>query len=53
MKQEAFQYYTDQNLTIFGLLIFVTFFIGLVFWAYRWLRAPHCNYMSHLTLEGE
>lgn len=53
MKQEVFQHYTDQNLTIFGLFIFVAFFVGLLFWVYRRTQAPHYKYMSQLPIEGE
>ncbi len=53
MKQEVFQNFNDQNLTILGLFIFVTFFVGLLFWVYRRTQAPHYKYMSQIPLEGE
>ncbi len=53
MKQEAFLNYSDQNLTIFGLFIFVGFFVGLLFWVYRKAMNSHYNYMSQLPIEGE
>jgi cbb3-type cytochrome oxidase subunit 3 len=53
MKQEAFQHYSDQNLTILGLFIFVAFFVGLLFWVYRRTQLSHYKYMSHIPLEGE
>lgn len=53
MKQEVFQHYTDQPLTILGLFIFVGFFVGLLFWVYRRTQSSHYKYMSHLPIEGE
>lgn len=35
MKSLAFQNFNDQMLTSLGLLIFFTFFVGLLFWVYR------------------
>jgi cbb3-type cytochrome oxidase subunit 3 len=53
VKQEAFQHYSDQSLTIVGLFIFVTFFVGLLFWVYRRTQSSHYKYMSQLPLEGD
>lgn len=53
MKQEAFQFYTDENMTLLGLFIFVAFFVGLLFWVYRKTQGPHYRYMSQLPLEGD
>lgn len=35
MKQLGLKYFTDTHLTSLGLVIFVVFFIGVIFWVYR------------------
>ena len=53
MKQEVFQNYTDQHLTILALFIFLSFFVGLIIFVYRKSKTHHFNYMSQLPLDGE
>lgn len=53
MKQEAFQNYTDQPLTLLALFIFMIFFICLIVFVYQKSNTSHYNDMSQLPLEGE
>lgn len=53
MKQEAFQHYTDQDLTILGFFIFFSFFIGLLFNVFRKSQSKHFTDMSELPLKGD
>jgi len=53
MKQDAFSHYTDQDLTIVGLFIFLIFFISLLFFVYRKSQSIHYQNMSQLPLDGD
>jgi cbb3-type cytochrome oxidase subunit 3 len=53
MKQEAFRYFTDQHITIIGLFIFFSFFIGLLVTVYRRSQSPYYEYMSKLPISDK
>lgn len=51
MFREAFAHFNDTNLTFIGLGIFVTFFVGLLFWVYLPMKKKHFERMRNLPLE--
>ena len=53
MFREAFSQFNDTHLTFIGLFIFVTFFIGLLFWVYLPMKKKHFERMRNLPLQDE
>ncbi len=53
MLREAFLNYSDANLTMIGLIIFVTFFIGLLLWVFNPFRKKHFERMRNLPFEND
>lgn len=52
MKQEALKYFTDTHLTALGLLIFLVFFVGVLFWVYRKSSTELYSKLEQLPLKG-
>jgi cbb3-type cytochrome oxidase subunit 3 len=50
MKQIGLAYFTDTNLTLIGLGIFVIFFVALQIWVFRKSQKPHYEKMAQLPL---
>lgn len=54
MKQEGLAFFTDIHLTIIGLIIFVTFFIGVLIWVNRKSAGPLYAKLAEMPLtEGK
>lgn len=51
MFREAFAHFSDTHLTFIGLGIFVSFFIGLLFWVFLPMQKKHFERMRNLPLE--
>jgi cbb3-type cytochrome oxidase subunit 3 len=51
--REAFQNYSDQSLTAFGLIIFVVFFTGVVLWVFRKSQKNYFDSMAQLPLSKD
>lgn len=51
MKAEAFKYFTDQHLTVTGLILFAVLFIGIVVWTSLKSKQDLYKKMSQLPLE--
>lgn len=50
MLREAFLNFDDKTMTLIGLIIFVTFFVGLFIWVYLPFKKRHYEEMSQLPL---
>ncbi|HWU45081.1 MAG TPA: hypothetical protein VN132_16625 [Bdellovibrio sp.] len=54
MKQDDLSFFTDTHLTVIGLVIFVLFFVGVVFWVNRKGGKQFYSSMEQMPLkEGE
>ncbi|HAG91000.1 MAG TPA: hypothetical protein DCL41_03970 [Bdellovibrionales bacterium] len=53
MLRNAFLHFTDSGMTLAGLIIFVSFFMGLLLWVFLPLQKNHYARMSQLPLDGK
>lgn len=53
MKQEALKYFTETHLTVLGLVIFFTFFVGMILWTHRKSSKSLYRRLSELPLKEE
>ncbi len=53
MKQEAFSYFTMGYLNVIAMLIFMSVFVGVIFWIYRKSSQSYYQKISRLPLEAE
>lgn len=53
MHKEALMFFTDTQLTLFALILFVACFAGVLLWINRQDTKELYEYMEHLPLEEE
>lgn len=54
MKQKALLFFTDIDLTLVGLMLFFSVFVGSILWVYRKNSGQTYSYIEQLPLnEGE
>ncbi|MBC7466650.1 MAG: cbb3-type cytochrome c oxidase subunit 3 [Bdellovibrio sp.] len=51
--KEGLKYFTDTHLTSIGLLLFFTFFVGIVFWVFRKGSKNYYNQSAQMPLEDD
>ena len=53
MKQQALAYFTDIYLIAIAFFLFLSVFVGYIFWVYRKGSKKHHDYLSLLPLHEE
>ncbi len=53
MKQQALAYFSDIYLIAIAFFLFLSVFVGYVFWTYRKGSQKHYDYLSKLPLHEE
>jgi cbb3-type cytochrome oxidase subunit 3 len=52
MRSEALKFFTDTDMVLLALFLFLTCFVGVIFWIYRKSSKELYQYMGHLPLES-
>lgn len=53
MKQEVLAFFPMTSLTLVGLIIFFTMFMGILWWVFNRTRVPLYDHLSHLPLQED
>ncbi len=53
MRQEALRYFTDTQMILFAMLLFIACFAGIVLWVFRKNANQIYAHMERLPLEEE